>query len=861
MKALFLLVFLLPASTFLNPPAIRASDVYARTTGMPWTGGIGVVRTVQELMMENDLHGGKFEQPGLRVVKIRPDRRGLPQNPSAPAVSQWPVEQSGAPILPQVSPQTVGVSFTGATLSGTNPTNSFPPDCMGAVGPTQYIVAVNGRIASFNKSTGVADGVLNADIDVFFNSVRNSSGTSDPRIRYDRLTQRWFIIIINVSTPNRILIAVSDAASAGVISGATVFTFFFIPIDTVPPGISNTCLADYPTLGLDANALYIGTNNFCGSPSQTFNSTDGYVVRKSSILGAGPMVVTVFRGLVASSTGAGPYTPQGVDNADPAANEGYFIGVDNATFSKLMLRRVSTPGATPTISGDIAITVPTTNFPTSVNHLGNTGGTSGRLDAIDDRLFAAHIRNGRLWTAHNIQVNASGVASSSGGRNGTRWYELRDFATGGTPALVQSGTVFDNAATNPTSYWIPSIMVSGQGHAALGFSNAGANSRINAATVGRLSGDALGTMQTPLLLTSSSTAYNPPADPGGPRRWGDYSYTSLDPNDDMTMWTVQQFCDATNSYGVRVAELKAPPPVTPASANPPEVAPLAAVDVTISGTSVAGSGFFDPGAGFSKRLSASFSGGTGTIVVNSFTVNSPTSVTLNLNTGGASGNFIVTITNPDGQAASSVSAMLGVNPALPVQLASFSGMVSGNSVRLEWRTVSEINNYGFEVQRSIDRSGEFLTLPNSFVAGHGTTSIPRTYTFTDPVLAAPAVFYRLKQIDLDGSVHYIDPIQVGSPTAVNPGEAELVNFKLHQNYPNPFNPVTTIRFTVDKTGHAVVRVVNPLGQTVADLFDAVAETGRAYDVEFDGSRLPSGVYFYQLQSGGKTSVKKLVLAK
>ncbi len=840
---------------------IKAAEAAGGIQGIPWTAGMGVARTVHQLMLDNDLRAGKYEQPGIRRVKVRPDRKELPQNPDAPAVSQWPVQTTGSPVLPLLGPQTVGVSFTGATLSGTNPTFSFPPDCMGAAGPTQYIVAVNGRIVSFNKATGAADGVLNADIDVFFNSVRNASGTSDPRIRYDRLTQRWFIVIINVSTPNRILLAVSDAASAGVISAGTVFTFFFIPIDTTPPGISNTCLADYPTLGIDANALYIGTNNFCGSPTQTFNSTDGYVVRKSSILGAGPLVVTVFRGLVASSSGVGPYTPQGVDNYDPSATEGYFIGVDNATFSKLMLRRVSTPGGTPTISGDISILVPTTNFPTSVNHLGNTGGTNGRLDAIDDRLFAAHIRNGRLWTAHNIQVNATGVASSSGGRNGTRWYELQNIGTGGTPALVQSGTVFDNAASNPTSYWIPSIMVSGQGHAALGFSNAGANNRINAATVGRLSGDVLGTMQTPVLLTSSSTAYNPASDPGPPRRWGDYSYTSLDPNDDMTMWTVQQFCDATNSYGVRVAELKAPPPVTPSSANPPEVAPLATVNVTITGTSVSGSGFFDPGAGFSKRLSASFSGGTGTIVVNSFTVNSPTSVTLNLDTGGASGSFIVTITNPDGQAASSVSAILGVNPALPVQLASFSGIVSGNSVRLEWRTISEINNYGFEVQRSVDRSGEFLTLPNGFVAGHGTTSIPRVYGFTDPLLVASTVYYRLKQIDLDGTIHYIDPIQVGSPTAVNPDETQLSHFKLFQNYPNPFNPKTTIRFSVDKTDRATVTVVNPLGQAVATLFNALAEAGRTYSVELDGTQLPSGVYYYRLHSGGKLSVRKLVLTK
>ena len=113
---------------------------------------------------------------------------------------------------------------------------------------------------------------------------------------------------------------------------------------------------------------------------------------------------------------------------------------------------------------------------------------------------------------------------------------------------------------NPRFYWIPAIAVSGQGHAAIGTSASGATQRINAATAGRLAGDPLGTLQSPVLYTASTFGYNPAGDPGPPRRWGDYSFTSVDPTDDMTMWTIQQYCDATDSYGVRVVELVAPPP-------------------------------------------------------------------------------------------------------------------------------------------------------------------------------------------------------------------------------------------------------------------------------------------------------------
>ena len=412
--------------------------------------------------------------------------------------------------------------------------------------------------------------------------------------------------------------------------------------------------ADYPTLGVDANALYIGVNVFSGTGS--FSNTTAFVVNKNSITGTGPIVVTPFRSLIGTD---GPFTPQGVDNYDPAADKGYFIGVSNAAFGRLILLRVSNPGAIPSLSGNIAITVPSTYYPLPVPQLNNTS----KLDALDDRLFAAHLRNGSLWTAHNIAVDSSGVGKPSGDRDGSRWYEITNLPT--TPSLRQSGTVFDSAASNPRFAWIPSIMVTGQGHAALGFSTAGATHYADAATVGRLANDALGSTQTPLLYTSSSHAYNP-NDGSAPHRWGDYSYTSVDPGDDMTMWTIQEFCNATNSYGVQVVKLLAPPPATPVSASPSSVsAGQPSVDIVITGTSVNGSGFFDPGAGFANRIGTVIGG----VTVNSVSYTDPTHVTVNISTVGSSaGSGAVTVTNPDGQVSTSASPILTVTvcPAIGV---------------------------------------------------------------------------------------------------------------------------------------------------------------------------------------------------
>ncbi len=597
-----------------------------------------------------------------RLVAPRQSRAARPSLPSsAPTANAAPSPGE---------PQTLGVNFLGANLADTN---SFPPDTMGAAGPSQFLVGVNGRIRSFSKATGSTDGGLNADMDVFFNSVRNGQPTSDPRVRYDRVSGRWFVTIVNFAdtfSNNRVLVAVSSSAT---ISIGTIWTFSYFQHNLDAPAGDTDLFFDYPTLGLDANALVIGGNIF--GTTGAYQGTSVHVVRKSAVVsgGGGDLVtggnVVAYRNLTGTPDGVGPYSPQGVDNLSASApTESWVIGVNNVlpVTSELVLRKIifSAPGAWPpsSISANLTLSVPTTALPLTVPHLGNTGGSAGELDALDDRLFDAKLRDGHIWTAHNIAVDATGAGSDAGDRDGSRWYEID--VTGGAPSLVQSGTLFDTAAANPRFYWIPSVMVSGQGHAAIAASASGATQYVNGVTAGRFASDPAGTLQSPLLFTSSSTAYNPAADPGPPRRWGDYSYTSLDPNDDMTMWTIEEYCNGADSYGVRVVQLIAPAPATPESATPPNIASgLSSVSVVVAGTSAGGSGFFDPGAGYPNRLAALVPNG---VTVNSATYTSPTSVTLDLNTVGAAfGPRTVTITNPDGQSRTSPAALLSIGAGGP----------------------------------------------------------------------------------------------------------------------------------------------------------------------------------------------------
>jgi hypothetical protein len=199
-------------------------------------------------------------------------------------------------------------------------------------------------------------------------------------------------------------------------------------------------------------------------------------------------------------------------------------------------------------------------------------------------------------------------------------------------------------------------------------------------------------------------------------------------------------------------------------------------------------------------------------------------------------------------------------PELPVQLVSFVGAVlSSGHVRLDWRTLSEINNFGFNVERKRLTETHWDELPNSFVAGNGTTNEPHAYSFVDIAPPNGQLQYRLKQTDLNQSTHHSEPVQINSLMGVR--EVAPVVFTLMQNFPNPFNPETNIKFSVEALEHTTLEIYNMLGQKVATLFDDVAEPGYFYNVKFDGKNMSSGVYFYRLQSGKKTDLKKLLLLR
>ncbi|MDP2366369.1 MAG: T9SS type A sorting domain-containing protein, partial [Ignavibacteria bacterium] len=212
-----------------------------------------------------------------------------------------------------------------------------------------------------------------------------------------------------------------------------------------------------------------------------------------------------------------------------------------------------------------------------------------------------------------------------------------------------------------------------------------------------------------------------------------------------------------------------------------------------------------------------------------------------------SGSF--TVTNPD--LFSRLRMLIDFNITTPVELVSFDATLLDNSVRLDWTTATETNNSGFEILRQAQNDNEWNTI--GFFPGFGTTTEPKSYSFTDEDVTTGKYKYRLKQIDYDGSFTYSDEIEV--EVDFTPKE-----FVLYQNYPNPFNPNTVIKFAIPKEAHVNISVYNLLGEKAREIKNEIMQPGN-YSIEFDASMLASAMYLYRIQTGEFVQIKKMILTK
>jgi hypothetical protein len=424
----------------------------------------------------------------------------------------------------------IGQNFTASTLRVDS--FSLPPDSNGAAGPTNFVEFINGRYSVYNKTNGVR---LQTFTDVGFwsgagISIPSGWSVSDPRLVYDPTVQRWFAAAIDFDptftiNTNRFLLAISASPDpTGVWKGVA------IPTD---PGGSN--FGDFPTLGLDAQGVYLAANLFNTNGSMTADSL--LSIPKADLLTATPSTArrTWFGELGYPARGQIIQPVICVDGTISgkvlAAGS---LGLDFVSHITLVGSSISNPGGNPaTLSSGTAITVPSYAVPINPTQPDHTTD----LDDGDSR-FSATVWavNGVLYAVHSTEVN---------NRAAVRWYRL----SAGNFALLESGTITDPVL----DLFYPSIAANSNGTVVIGYNGCSSGSFVSCYAVVGETRNNVTTFGSRLLLKAGVASYQ---DGNSVSRWGDYSATTVDPADPTRFWTIQMFPASGSTWATQVTEIR-----------------------------------------------------------------------------------------------------------------------------------------------------------------------------------------------------------------------------------------------------------------------------------------------------------------
>lgn len=597
-----------------------------------------------------------------------------------------------------------------------------PPDTMGAVGPEQFATIQNGLYRWHDKITGVADTSLDIAATAFWpDSVDpNDDGGGDPRVRFDRLTDTWIISAFTRTGPtgsqanNYILLAVSDGP---IITTSSVWTYYYIePLNTVGGAGDAGCFLDYPMLAVDANAILIGANMFwvgtdleCGYvPGLGLLGADTsmYVIAKDSLPPAGGNISAITTAFIENYAipaflGGQPvlWTPMPVDNYDPNAGVSYFVAQNGLQDDSIVVATINNsdgaPG-TPSISfQEVTINPKNDGFTPNSNPPGYGVPYPGvpnpspsvpgwGLDPMGFRpIGGAHYRDGTIWLTMTSSVTGPQGSVSLWPNRGDRHSVLVLEIDPETGATVQDTNIFDSitpVGSEPDHYWLGAVMVNGQGHALAGFSAANAsNLAPSGAWSARLADDPPNYFGPPEIYWQGQNTGDVRwfFESARETRWGDYSMTTLDPCDDMTFYTIQQYQDAPvhsfefpagsgiirtgGNWGTAVARVLAPAPTINSVTDATIGIGLDSISVFVEGT-----GFYTPpleGMSYCRQditASTVFPG----LSIESFTYIDENNLAFVFDTTAIAPSdqtrtATITVTNPDGQ---TVDFLLFIEP-------------------------------------------------------------------------------------------------------------------------------------------------------------------------------------------------------
>ena len=526
----------------------------------------------------------EFErEPRQRQNSTNTPNRGKSHLHTGPVFSMPQIANNTKKLLSQ-SAQTIGLNFTASTVSDVLSPVPTPPQPNGWVGPQQYIVMSFGIIRSFDKSTGLPDGVLDIDASNFFGIISSEA----VQVHYSRFLDRWLFSCLN-SSVSELIVIWSDS---GVITPETVYTrTIFTNAELVPQNNSaKPAILQFPQLATDVNAVYNSLDSFDATTGNFLGESVVIMPNSSIITGNSSPAFNVLSGIFA---GPDPLNfgdgISATENFDQDAQFGYLIhaslfgypcslGQSTCTYNQLFFYRILNPGsASPSLGQEIILDVPSYADPANAPHKGNLytqilnptvpPTNAMYLETFFTLIHAPHVRNKQLYACHNIQVDNTGKGTPEGDRVGVRWYQfdLTGDPTGNgcgietettCPVLVQWGTLFDSAAENPKFYYIPAIMTNKNGDLIIEGTVSGNNDFTNVFFAGRKAADPLGTLRDPVLVTNNTNNpynYGPATEIG--QRWGNNSSLAPDPSNDLIIWSTGEWAAIENGWGIQATQL------------------------------------------------------------------------------------------------------------------------------------------------------------------------------------------------------------------------------------------------------------------------------------------------------------------
>ena len=460
-----------------------------------------------------------------QVVSTVPDRvdrsRLAPPSLSADAG----VVQASPASVPTVA---IGMNFGGADIFDSG---FIPPDTMGAIGPNHFVELINGRYAAFDRTNGLE--VQGTSLEQFWvNAGANPNFAFDPRVLYDAPSGRWFACSGNDpgGATSSILVAVSNSSDP-----TLGWTGFNVDADT-----DNAQWADFPTMGIDADGLYISANMFpTGGGSFEINM---FVFPKNDLIAGSIANMTKIEGLSFGSVG---FALQPVVDLDGSGLPAPIIA-DLDTPSGVIVRSdVLGPVNAPSVVGGPLIGVAAFGDPPDADQ----PGPKQNINTGDTRFWGyAVLQGGSIWAVQTV---------NNGGNAAVRWLRINPV----TNTVAESGVLSDPNI----EFYYPSIAVNDDGDVVVGCSGSGAATFASAyAFAGHF--DGVSTMFGGAMLLQAGTSDYLQLDGVGRNRWGDYSATTLDPTDPKRFWTIQEFVLSTDLWGTQITEIIFPPsgPCSPA---------------------------------------------------------------------------------------------------------------------------------------------------------------------------------------------------------------------------------------------------------------------------------------------------------